>query len=312
MRNTSANGTASPWPFRIDAEYGTIYEAFTGDVVTELRLFDELITLGVPNSPNYTVARNAARAWMLTYVVGAPTNANNYYEDFGSDPANYNNYILGETASYLLDNPGIDSSYLADAEKLISFEETQLVFNFPGLANGPGEQIDYNYPTPDAASRYALVCAKIAKAGGGVTYYNKAFWAFNLVTYFMVAISGSTAGQVSTAILPSLAITSINNPNGGLVTINTAAPTGFGSDSLNPNAIVISGVSGQTSINGTWGISIVSPTSFTLDGAIGNGVSSNDGYESYVVPNAWWRVSWETIIHMTQAISLYPAWGVTN
>ena len=69
-------------------------------------------------------------------------------------------------------------------------------------------------------------------------------------------------------------ITQINNSNTAApVTIVTASTAGL----VNGGAVTISGVTGQTKINGTWIISNITPTSFALAGLLGNNVASSGG-----------------------------------
>ncbi|HVX60651.1 MAG TPA: hypothetical protein VHC19_08615, partial [Pirellulales bacterium] len=70
------------------------------------------------------------------------------------------------------------------------------------------------------------------------------------------------------------AITQINNSNTAApVTIVTASTAGL----VNGGAVTISGVTGQTAINGTWIISNITPNSFALAGLPGDGTASSAG-----------------------------------
>jgi len=70
------------------------------------------------------------------------------------------------------------------------------------------------------------------------------------------------------------AITSIVNPSGGLITINTAKTDGL----VNGETITISGVIGQTTINRQWVVTnVVANQSFQLMGSSGNGIASSNG-----------------------------------
>ncbi len=69
-------------------------------------------------------------------------------------------------------------------------------------------------------------------------------------------------------------ITQINNSNTAApVTIVTASTAGL----VNGGAVTISGVTGQTAINGTWIISNITPNSFALAGLPGDGTASSAG-----------------------------------
>src|SRR5262249_8088732 len=76
--------------------------------------------------------------------------------------------------------------------------------------------------------------------------------------------------------VPSTKITTISNPINQPITINTGTTVGL-SDG---QQVTISGVTGQTAINGTWIISKLTDTSFQLVGITGNGGTTGDGTPS--------------------------------
>lgn len=77
-----------------------------------------------------------------------------------------------------------------------------------------------------------------------------------------------------------VSITAISNPNSGAVTVTAA---GYSASSNNP--IFISGVTGQTSINGEFYVTVIDSSHFTINGLTGNGVSSSGGI-TYITGNA--------------------------
>jgi len=92
---------------------------------------------------------------------------------------------------------------------------------------------------------------------------------------FSVGIWSISAGTTSYTLnfnLPSTSITSVSNPSGGVIRIHTASTAGL----TNGQQITISGVTGQTGINGTWTIANVTATSFELVGITGN-TAANGG-----------------------------------
>jgi hypothetical protein len=72
---------------------------------------------------------------------------------------------------------------------------------------------------------------------------------------------------------PSGAITGIDNPNGGAVTITTGGTAGL----QNGMSVAISGIAGQTALNNTWVISNLTNTTFVLTNATGDGTTSSSG-----------------------------------
>lgn len=78
-------------------------------------------------------------------------------------------------------------------------------------------------------------------------------------------------------------ILSVSNPSEGTVQITVGVTGGL----HNGGTVILAGLTGQTELNGTWGITDVSGTAevvnFKLTGVKGNGVPSNGG--TYLVPN---------------------------
>lgn len=86
---------------------------------------------------------------------------------------------------------------------------------------------------------------------------------------FAGGIWSTTSGTIPYSLnftVPSTSITSISNANGQAITITTGSTAGL----KNGQQITISGVTGQTGINGTWTIAHLTATSFELVGITGN------------------------------------------
>jgi hypothetical protein len=88
-----------------------------------------------------------------------------------------------------------------------------------------------------------------------------------------------TAGTIPYTLnfnVPSTAISSISNSTGQPITITTGNTVGL----TNGEQVTISGVTGQTAINGTWTISNLTANSFQFVGITGNGGPTGDGTPS--------------------------------
>jgi hypothetical protein len=184
----------SPWPFRVYAETGFVREEYTANVVPAIRLFDELIRLGLGDSAAFQKARDAAWAWLLEY----PLRNNvwsNYFEDVAIEPdlKNLNQYSPMETARYLMEHPGRDPEWRAHVAGLIAFVERTFGVDYPEAgpnnqgkqwgANVISEQIHYMPKMGSHTSRYASVVARWAELTGDAAAKDKAFRSFNWATY---------------------------------------------------------------------------------------------------------------------------------
>lgn len=98
----------TPWPFRIDARTGNVIagEEYGGMVVASVRLFDELVRLGLGNSGGYKEARDVAWKWLLNNPLNKSSEAwdkwSGYYEDIPKDTINVNDMTSIMTAYYIL------------------------------------------------------------------------------------------------------------------------------------------------------------------------------------------------------------------
>ena len=128
VKNVRAGSTTqSPWPFRVRAQDGQVVEQYTAHVIAPIRLFDELIRLNLGNVAAYQTTRQAAWSWLMAYPM-VNGNWTQYFEDVGptgSPSSNLNQYVPGQTARYLLDNPDSDPNWQSKVAGLISFIETR-------------------------------------------------------------------------------------------------------------------------------------------------------------------------------------------
>ena len=196
----AGSATQSPWPYRVNAQSGQVVEQYTAHVIAPIRLFDELIRLNLGNVAGYSSARQAAWSWLMTYpmVNGRWTQ---YFEDVPKSAdqfSNLNQYVPGQTARYLLDNPDKDPNWQVRVAGLINFIETNFggdQYGDPGLYYGArviSEQYAYMYKMASHTSRFGAVNALYALATGDATAKDKAFRSLNWATY-MARNNGSVA-----------------------------------------------------------------------------------------------------------------------
>jgi len=184
------SATQSPWPFRVNAQSGAIVEDYCADVIAPIRLFDELIRLGLGNVAAYQSARQTAWTWLMAYPMSNSVWVN-YFEDIAvqSNRSNLNQYDAGQTARYLLEHPEIDASWRTHSSSIIAWIE----LNFGGTDHGESgvqfgarvisEQTLYQYKMASHTSRYAAINALYAEATGDAAAKDKAFRSLNWSTY---------------------------------------------------------------------------------------------------------------------------------
>ncbi|MGD0125979.1 MAG: hypothetical protein ABSF46_11495 [Terriglobia bacterium] len=195
--------THSPWPFRVYAHTNVVRDEYTADVISSIKLFDELLRLGFGDPAPYHRARRLAWDWLMKYPL-----RNNvwsaYFEDVPSDPnlVNWNQYSAGETARYLLQHPEIDPEWKAHAQELLTWIEKTFAVDVPASsqyrlvqqepiqhgqqwgANAISEQtVEDMDKMGSHTSRYASVCALFYEKTGDEGFKEKAFRAFNWASY---------------------------------------------------------------------------------------------------------------------------------
>ena len=195
--------THSPWPFRVFAHTNVIREEYTAHVISNIKLFDELLRLGLGEAEAYTRARRLAWDWLMKYPV-----RNNlwsaYFEDVPMDTSivNWNQYSAGETARYLLQHPETDPEWKAHAHGLLNWIEKTFAVDVPATpqhrlvqqepiqygkqwgANAISEQtVEDMDKMGSHTSRYASLCALYYEKTGEEGFKEKAFRSFNWASY---------------------------------------------------------------------------------------------------------------------------------
>lgn len=184
----TGNATQSPWPFRVVAQTGVTRDEYCANVVAPIRLFDELVRLGLGDTDAYLMARQKAWNWLMTYPVSNRVWAA-YFEDMGGDIGNLNQYSPGQTARYLLEHPELDPNWFNHVTNMLGFIET----TFGGTDHGEAglqygariisEQLEYNYKMASHTSRFAGNCALLYSLTGDPVAKEKAYRSLNWCTY---------------------------------------------------------------------------------------------------------------------------------
>ena len=189
----TGDATHSPWAFRVVAQTGVTshQEEYCADVIAPIRLFDELIRLGLGDTNSYQSARQTAWNWLITYPVTNQVWAN-YFEDVMPKPndlSNCNQYDPGETACYLLEHPELDPNWYNHATNVLGYIET----TFGGTDNGESglqygarvisEQNSYRFKMASHTSRFAADYALLYSLTGDTNALDKAYRSLNWCTY---------------------------------------------------------------------------------------------------------------------------------
>jgi hypothetical protein len=182
--------TRSPWPFRVRAETGEVVEDYCAHVIAPIRLFDELIRLGLGDVAAYAAARQTAWDWLMAYPMANQMWAN-YFEDIAPSGRldNLNQYVAGQTARYLLEHPEADPDWLVHVEGILDWIESEFGQTDYGEAGSQygarviSEQVEYQYKMASHSSRLAALYALYAEATGDAVARDRAFRGLNWATY---------------------------------------------------------------------------------------------------------------------------------
>ena len=179
----TGNSSQSPWPFRVYADSGVVREDYCANVIGPIKLFDELIRLGLGNTGAYQAARQTAWNWLMAYPMKNRI-WSNYFEDVPIQPDtnNLNQYSPMMTARYLLEHPELDPDWERHVRGLISWVEDNFAISTYG-SNTIREQKIFWYPMGSHTSRYASVNALLYEKTGDVVAKEKAYRSLNWATY---------------------------------------------------------------------------------------------------------------------------------
>ncbi len=199
----AGDASRSPWPFRVNAQTGSVREEYSAHVLGPIMLLDALIRLGLGDVAAYRAPRQTAWDWLLAYPMR--TNAwSGYFEDVPimSDPStNPNEYVPLQTARYVLEHPELDPDWRIHARQLIAYVQDTFAVDVgsePGLQWGAyaiSEQAVDMAKMGSHTAHFAALNALWYVATGDTVAKEKAFRSFNWATYMT-----DTAGIVSVGV----------------------------------------------------------------------------------------------------------------
>jgi hypothetical protein len=173
----------SPWPFRADYRTGRARGPVSADMVSILRLFDELIAL---HYSEFQHSRDQLWAWIRDFQIPSAMKEGRLWVQFFEDhegTENRNAWAPLNTARYLIKRRSeIDPAWKEHAHQLIEFVNR----NFTGIQNGVlicGEQDFDRNPWGGINSTYGAVLAMYAAATGSDEYKGIAYQALNFGLY---------------------------------------------------------------------------------------------------------------------------------
>ncbi len=177
----------SPWPFRVDVRDGTEVELYSSHVIAAIRLFDELLDLGLAHPDRLVTARDAAWNWLMAFPLQNEC-WKGYFEDIRLDPDNKNRdqYSALETARYLLQYPERDPDWRTHVNTIIEWVLATLGSQ-PFFESIPvHEQLFCYHVMGSHTARLASICAQYTTLTGESQYAELArrnfAWASYMVT----------------------------------------------------------------------------------------------------------------------------------
>ncbi len=176
----------SPWPFRVDARDGTPVELYSSHTVAAVRLFDELLDLGVGQPDLLAAARETAWRWIMTFPMQNGC-WKGYFEDIRLDPDNKNReqYSALATARYLLQHPDCDPDAPAHVKSIIEWVLTTFGSD-PFFKSVPiHEQTFCFHVMGSHTARLASICAQHAALTGEARYADLARRNFGWASYMV-------------------------------------------------------------------------------------------------------------------------------
>jgi hypothetical protein len=188
----AGDASHSPWPFRVDAQSGRVLDGaqFGGAVVGPVRLFDDLIKLGLGNTAAYQRARDLAWSWLLR--VQLPRDDwSGFYEDVPYNRASRNQVPPTLTALYLLEDPTRDPQWQEHVAGLLRYVRARFGRGPFAGAWAIDEQRAPGRPgccSPvglgSTTSRWAVANAAFAARSGDANAREVAIRSLNYSTYF--------------------------------------------------------------------------------------------------------------------------------
>jgi len=155
----------SPWPFRVHAETGKVYEKYCSNVIGAISLFDELIRISAridldpEKLKTYKTTRKHVWDWLFSNLGPVKSMVwKGYFEDIPNDQGNVNRNQISplETARYLINNPHLRD----DIDEFIPYLIYWVKYAFK-TENAPAikEQFWCYVPMGSHTARFGSICA---------------------------------------------------------------------------------------------------------------------------------------------------------
>lgn len=176
----------SPWPFRVNGDSGAfVVGRVCGNQVFALRLFDELLRLGIRGNGKYQATRDNVWNWLKNVAIADRSGDQwqHFFEDHTGLVPNPGQFSALETARYLLEKKdALDPDWFRMAGSLIELVRRRWIVH-SGNFTAIGEQQEHMEPYASHTARYASLLSKYHEAGGPSSYKDEAYHSFAYATY---------------------------------------------------------------------------------------------------------------------------------
>jgi len=192
------DGDYSPWPFRVHAQTSEVHRvakdgrtfaaSYTSNYTGALDLFDELITLHQPHTPQYVAAYATISAWLKNY----PMKTNKwgpFFEDIPTEVFSNTETNADTMAQYILEHPDWDANCKQDAAAILDWSYRSFAnhewekFGVTAI----NEQTAYEVPGNSHTSRHASVELLYCEKTGDMSLKEAAIRRLNWATYMVDA-----------------------------------------------------------------------------------------------------------------------------
>ena len=172
----TGDATHSPWPFRVYGQTDVIREQYTAHVISSIRLFDNLIRLGLGDTASYQNARQTVWNWLMAYPI-----KNNVWSNYFEDVPIQVGHVEHQPVERRRDRALSDAAY----QKAIrtgrrtcgasSLGSKPISARRSTGATRISEQQAFKFPMGSHTSRYASLNAQLYELTGDQTALEKAY-----------------------------------------------------------------------------------------------------------------------------------------
>lgn len=179
----------SPWPFRVNALTGEVFDQYSSNVLEPVKLMRELIRIkdriNLPEQKSIQYNNAVEIAWNWLFGKNGPLRTftwNGYFEDVDYDPSLANRVQITpvELAKYLTVNPEYDKNPEIHVPALLYYAVS--AFKTEGM-DAMNEQLWCYRPMGSHSARYASACALWYEKTANEWFKDQAFRYLNTATY---------------------------------------------------------------------------------------------------------------------------------